>query len=94
MGAAGAIVATVEDADDFEAYAKACSFSPNGTRGVGLPRCNMWGATFSEYKDNFDTVVYKPENGKLLIFRSHLEHAVEKHTDEDMRFTLSHNFVK
>ena len=47
-----------------------------------------------EYKDNFDTVVYKPENGKLLIFRSHLEHAVEKHTDEDMRFTLSHNFVK
>tara|TARA_B110000285_G_C15089834_1_gene598425 strand:- start:576 stop:1145 length:570 start_codon:yes stop_codon:yes gene_type:complete len=47
-----------------------------------------------DYKDNFDNVVYVPENGKLIIFRSHLEHAVEKQTNEDMRITLSHNFVK
>jgi len=46
------------------------------------------------YKENFDTVVYKPENGKLLVFRSHLEHAVEKQENEGMRITLSHNFIK
>lgn len=42
--------------------------------------------------DNFDVVCYKPENGKLLIFRSHLEHAVEKQINEGVRITLSHNF--
>ena len=54
MGAAGVIVASVEDAEAFSAYAKACLFSPRGTRGVGLPRCNMWGQTFAEYKNSFE----------------------------------------
>lgn len=56
MGAAGLIIAAVEDADAFLDFARACSFAPKGSRGVGLPRCNRWGGIFDDYRENFDPV--------------------------------------
>ena len=47
-GAAGLIVPAVEDAIEFGEFAAHC-FTPKGTRGVGLSRCNGWGETFEDY---------------------------------------------
>ncbi|NQV83541.1 MAG: hypothetical protein HQ494_06940 [Rhodospirillales bacterium] len=57
LGAAGIIVAGVEDASAFEAFAKHCFYGPDGHRGVGLSRCNKWGDTFEDYKAGFRPVL-------------------------------------
>jgi len=53
LGAAGIIVAAVEDAKAFEHVAASCLYVPNGHRGVGLSRCNKWGDDFDDYRENF-----------------------------------------
>lgn len=57
LGAAGIIVAAVEDADRFQDFAQHCLYAPDGHRGVGLSRCNKWGDTFDDYKANFRPVL-------------------------------------
>ncbi len=57
LGAAGIIVATSESAKDFEAFARSCLYAPEGRRGVGLSRCNIWGDTFEGYKANFRPIL-------------------------------------
>ena len=44
--------------------------------------------------DTFQTVFYTPQPGMILIFRSYLEHCVEKHDSDSERITLSYNFRK
>ncbi len=53
LGAAGIIVAAVEDAGAFESFARFCRYAPDGHRGVGLSRCNKWGDEFDHYKQDF-----------------------------------------
>ena len=53
LGAAGIIVAAVEDAEAFENFARFCLYTPDGHRGVGLSRCNKWGDDFDNYRENF-----------------------------------------
>ncbi len=53
LGAAGIIVAAVEDATEFAGFADFCLYAPNGHRGVGLSRCNVWGDAFDDYRENF-----------------------------------------
>jgi len=57
LGAAGIIVAAVEDATAFESFARFCRYAPDGHRGVGLSRCNKWGDDFDDYKENFSPVL-------------------------------------
>ena len=57
LGAAGIIVAAVEDARGFQDCARHCLYAPDGHRGVGLSRCNKWGDTFDDYKANFRPVL-------------------------------------
>ena len=56
-GAQGLIIAKVEDADEFETFAKRCLYPPSGTRGVGLGRANLWGDQFEDYFQNFQPVL-------------------------------------
>ena len=35
---------------------------------------------------------YKPDPGKLLIFRSYIPHSVCKHTDDNLRISVAYNF--
>jgi len=35
---------------------------------------------------------YKPDPGKLLIFRSYIPHSVCKHTDDNLRISIAYNF--
>jgi uncharacterized protein (TIGR02466 family) len=44
--------------------------------------------------DTFERVTYTPEPGLALIFRSHLEHSVEKHNDKEERISVAYNFKK
>jgi len=49
------------------------------------------------YKDEFlgsSRVCYKSQPGKLIIFRSFLEHAVEKNPSTYERITLAYNFIE
>ena len=39
-----------------------------------------------------DVNVYQPKNGDLIIFPSHIEHAVSQHNSEEERITLAYNF--
>jgi uncharacterized protein (TIGR02466 family) len=39
-----------------------------------------------------DRLFYKPEPGKVVIFRGHMEHAVEQHEDDIPRISLAYNF--
>ncbi len=57
LGAAGIIVAAVEDAGAFESFARFCLYTPDGHRGVGLSRCNTWGDDFDDYRENFRPVL-------------------------------------
>ncbi len=57
LGAAGIIVAAVEDAAAFEDFARFCLYAPDGHRGVGLSRCNVWGDSFDDYRENFRPVL-------------------------------------
>ena len=42
--------------------------------------------------DNKSRQVIQPEDGMLIIFRSHIEHCVEKHMDDEPRISLAYNF--
>jgi 2-dehydro-3-deoxyglucarate aldolase len=57
LGAHGLIISTVEDAKDFEKFTKYCYYPPNGRRGVGLSRCNMFGDKFDSYLTGFEPVI-------------------------------------
>jgi len=39
-------------------------------------------------------VYYKPQAGKLIIFRGHTRHCVEQKLTDDLRITLAYNFNK
>ena len=56
-GVHGLLVPVVESADAFSAFAQHCLYPPDGTRGVGLARCNGWGVSFDEYLDGFSPVL-------------------------------------
>ena len=56
-GAHGVIVPVVEDADIFKDFVSHMYYPPEGRRGVGLSRCNLWGDNFKEYLENFKPVV-------------------------------------
>jgi len=59
------------------------------------PRNDMLYIEYEEMdKNNFGTVYYAPQPGKLLIFTSDIHHAVEKHTLDEERITISHNFIQ
>lgn len=47
-----------------------------------------------EYTKNAPTgnIFFKPEPGKLLVFRSNVQHFVEQHLDDEERITLAYNF--
>jgi 2-dehydro-3-deoxyglucarate aldolase len=57
LGAHGLIVSTVEDAAEFENFTKYCYYPPNGRRGVGLSRCNLFGDKFEVYLKGFKPVI-------------------------------------
>lgn len=57
LGAKGIIVATSESAADFAAFADYCLYAPDGKRGVGLSRCNLWGDDFEAYKKTFRPIL-------------------------------------
>ena len=44
--------------------------------------------------DNFEFGYIKPKDGMIVIFRSHLEHCVEKQKTDDSRISLAYNFYK
>lgn len=52
-GAAGFLVPVVEDVAAFTAFAAHLAYPPNGRRGVGLSRCNLWGDKFADYLRDF-----------------------------------------
>lgn len=56
-GAHGLIIPVVESASAFSAFSRHCLYPPAGTRGVGLSRCNGWGASFDDYIDGFSPVL-------------------------------------
>jgi uncharacterized protein (TIGR02466 family) len=41
---------------------------------------------------NTSREVFQPEDGMLVIFRGHLQHCVERHTDDEPRISLAYNF--
>ena len=42
--------------------------------------------------DTYDRFSYQPKAGMILIFRSHLEHSVEKQVDDEDRISIAYNF--
>jgi uncharacterized protein (TIGR02466 family) len=42
---------------------------------------------------SFKTFSFPPEEGELLIFRSNLQHMVEKNTSDDLRISIAMNFI-
>tara|TARA_R110002167_G_scaffold364935_1_gene588189 strand:+ start:504 stop:1070 length:567 start_codon:yes stop_codon:yes gene_type:complete len=40
-----------------------------------------------------DVQIVQPEDGMFVIFRGHVLHCVEKHTDDEPRISLAYNFV-
>lgn len=52
-GAVGLIIPVIESADAFADFARHCFYHPDGRRGVGLSRCNLWGDTFDSYREGF-----------------------------------------
>jgi len=51
-----------------------------------------------EYKgrsaDTWERIFYDPKPGRLIIFRSYVEHCVEMQKDKDSRISLAYNFKK
>tara|TARA_B100001057_G_scaffold66410_1_gene60142 strand:- start:1515 stop:1994 length:480 start_codon:yes stop_codon:yes gene_type:complete len=41
---------------------------------------------------NVDRIHYTPKPGKVVMFRGHVEHAVEQHEDDEPRISLAYNF--
>ena len=57
------------------------------------PVLDMIPLSYTEYTpDTFERIHFEPQPGMLLIFRSHLEHCVEKQTTKDKRISLAYNF--
>ena len=53
------------------------------------------GVSYPENPDCPNGIVfYKPEAGKLLVFRGHTRHCVEQHPSDNLRITLAYNFNK
>ena len=50
---------------------------------------------YIEYtEDTYERMYITPQAGMLLVFRSHLEHSVEQHEDDDKRISMAYNFKK
>tara|TARA_R100001509_G_scaffold22053_1_gene11542 strand:+ start:110 stop:706 length:597 start_codon:yes stop_codon:yes gene_type:complete len=51
-----------------------------------------------EYKersaDTWERIFYDPKPGRLVVFRSYLEHCVEMQKDKESRISLAYNFKK
>ena len=81
---------------------KNCNFTKNGANKIGgakiyfkQPFIDMIEPRYKQFRDDtFQTVFYTPQPGMILIFRSYLEHCVEKHDSDSERITLSYNFRK
>ena len=57
------------------------------------PVIDMIPLSYKNYTpDTFERIHFEPQPGMLLIFRSHLEHCVEKQTNKDERISLAYNF--
>lgn len=51
-GAGGIIIPMIESGEQLRAVAASCKWPPNGTRGVGFSRANLFGKYFKEYAAN------------------------------------------
>ena len=49
-GCAGVIIPNIKNVPEFISIRSACYLPPNGTRGVGYSRANLFGKKFAEYK--------------------------------------------
>ena len=59
------------------------------------PVVDMLHPEFEEYSsDTYERIYYEPRPGLLLVFRSYLEHSVEKQIGNDLRISLAYNFRK
>ncbi len=56
-GALGLLVPVVEDASRFAEFARHCHYPPQGRRGVGLSRANLWGDDFAGYLADFRPIL-------------------------------------
>lgn len=56
-GAQGLLIPTVEDADAFAEFASHCFYPPDGCRGLGLMRVNLWGRDLEGYFSNFRPIL-------------------------------------
>lgn len=56
-GAAGLMVPVSENAKTFAQFAAHCLYPPEGRRGVGLSRTNLWGDTFTSYLNDFAPIL-------------------------------------
>ena len=71
-GCCGVIIPNITSSKDLENIIKSCSWPPNGSRGVGFSRSNLFGLKFNQYKK----IAQKPfivamiENLKALKFKS------------------------
>ena len=49
-----------------------------------------------EYENNLfaptGNIFFKPDVGKLLVFRGNVQHFVEQHLDDEERISLAYNF--
>ena len=60
---------------------------------LGNPFDDMIAPNYTEHNtDNAMSMVIQPEDGMFIIFRSHLQHCVEKHMDDEPRISLAYNF--
>ena len=51
FGAAGIILPNIESPEQLENCIKNCNWPPQGTRGVGFSRANLFGINFNKYKN-------------------------------------------
>ena len=49
-GCCGVIIPNITSSKDLENIIKSCSWPPNGSRGVGFSRSNLFGLKFNQYK--------------------------------------------
>ena len=57
------------------------------------PHLDMISPRYENYKpETYERVNFKPQPGMILIFRSHLEHSVEKQIDNEDRISIAYNF--
>lgn len=56
-GGAGVVVPVVENAKDFDAFARHLHYRPKGARGAAIGRFNAWGDGFAGYFNGFEPVI-------------------------------------